>query len=88
MAENDDNVIKVDFAQQSCDTDKVTKWTSKAEMTEGGDAEMQVFYLEEDKIIGMEFNQPVTEFRLGKENVHKFVNILTQCIFRMEEEDK
>ena len=75
MTEEENNVIKVDFTPHIEDEKPIT----------ADEAELRVYYVEETRTIGLEFDRPVKEFKLDEENADKFLGALVATFMRMKE---
>ena len=78
-----DNVVSVDFGGSG----QETKYVAKQDiMAPPGDAAVQVYLVEETKIIGLHFSRPVEDFRLDLAGADQFISALVQAFMKLKED--
>ena len=83
--DEEDNLIRVKFAQHSDKTD-MTAWVSKERVKEQAETTSEVFYIEETKTIGLKFNRPVETFQMDEQNADIFIGALTAAFMKLKED--
>lgn len=72
-------MISVDFQHKKGEARATSRPIMPAD-----DVAMQVFLIEDEKVIGLTFNQPVKEFRMDVANADALLGTLVQAIMKLK----
>lgn len=73
-ARSQDNVVRVDF-------------NGSAQKAPSGEVQCSVFYVADQAIVGLEFSQPVVEFRMGVDALGGMIASLVQVYQKLKDDE-